>query len=96
MNKYRQECMLMRRACSGDLKKALCSGKSVVLDGFHVDPALYIWEFGLLDEIEAKFRSTNTTFTDDATLHLKCHQTRDCPEQTFLEVNSPTQGVTEF
>eukprot|EP00892_Ulva_mutabilis_P010003 jgi/Ulvmu1/7375/UM036_0035.1 len=53
LRKYRRECLLMRRALSGDLHKALRSGKSVILDGLHVDPGLYMWEFGLLDAIEA-------------------------------------------
>lgn len=50
--------MLMRRACAGDLRKALLSGKSVVLEGGHVDPGMYMWELGLLDAIDTASRST--------------------------------------
>lgn len=50
----------MRRACAGDLRKALLSGKSVVLEGVHVDPGMYMWEFGLLDAIDTASRSNTS------------------------------------
>lgn len=48
----------MRRAFNGDLDKTLRSGKSVVLDGLHVDPGMYMWEFGMLDAMAPKLNSS--------------------------------------
>ena len=43
---YKQECQVMRRALEGDLVKCICDGKSIIIEGLHLDPGLYIREFG--------------------------------------------------
>jgi hypothetical protein len=43
---YKQECKVMRRALDGDLVKCICDGKSIIIEGLHLDPGLYTSEFG--------------------------------------------------
>lgn len=43
---YKEECRLMRRALDGGLVKCICDGKSIIIEGLHLDPGLYTREFG--------------------------------------------------
>ncbi len=43
---YKEECKVMRRALDGDLVKCICDGKSIIIEGLHLDPGLYTSEFG--------------------------------------------------
>lgn len=43
---YKEECKVLRQALDGDLVKCICDGKSIIIEGLHLDPGLYIREFG--------------------------------------------------
>jgi hypothetical protein len=46
VDEYKEECRVMRRAVDGDLVKCICDGKSIIIEGLHLDPGLYTSEFG--------------------------------------------------
>jgi hypothetical protein len=54
---YHAECRLVRRALQGDLCKAVVAGKAVIVEGMHVDPGMFLHEFGVLDTVRAWARS---------------------------------------
>lgn len=41
-NQFREECRVMRRALQGELSKCLIDGKSLIIEGLHLDPSLYL------------------------------------------------------
>ena len=46
ISKYQEESRIMRRALDGDLVKCIGDGKSIIIEGLHLDPGLYLSEFG--------------------------------------------------
>ena len=46
ISKYQEESRVVRRAIDGDLVKCISDGKSIIIEGLHLDPGLYISEFG--------------------------------------------------
>ena len=40
-NQFHEECRVMRRALQGELSKCLVDGKSLIIEGLHLDPSLY-------------------------------------------------------
>ena len=45
LGEYQKECRIIRRALEGDLFKCLNDGKSVIIEGLHIEPRLYMNEF---------------------------------------------------
>jgi hypothetical protein len=43
---YREESEVVRRALDGDLVKCIADGKSIIVEGLHLDPGLYLDEYG--------------------------------------------------
>lgn len=43
---YREESAVVRRALDGDLVKCIADGKSIIIEGLHLDPGLYLDEYG--------------------------------------------------
>lgn len=43
---FESECRVVRQAVAGDLAKCLGDGKSLILEGLHLDPCLYLEEIG--------------------------------------------------
>eukprot|EP00002_Diphylleia_rotans_P000877 TRINITY_DN10473_c0_g1_i3.p1 TRINITY_DN10473_c0_g1~~TRINITY_DN10473_c0_g1_i3.p1 ORF type:complete len:404 (+),score=74.65 TRINITY_DN10473_c0_g1_i3:84-1295(+) len=39
---FRNECALIRTGVNGDIEKCLMEGKSIIVEGFHLDPAQYM------------------------------------------------------
>lgn len=46
ISNYQEESRIMRRALDGDLVKCIGDGKSIIIEGLHLDPGLYLSEFG--------------------------------------------------
>lgn len=42
LDNFRSDCKMVRDAVKTDLDKALKEGKSIILEGFHIDPALFL------------------------------------------------------
>lgn len=42
LDDFRSDCKMVRDAVKTDLDKALKEGKSIILEGFHIDPALFL------------------------------------------------------
>eukprot|EP00803_Ostreobium_quekettii_P010751 evm.model.scf_186.13 EVM.evm.TU.scf_186.13 scf_186:101302-105734(-) len=45
ITEFRRECWVVRKGVDGEVKKALKEGKSIILEGVHLQPDLYIQEF---------------------------------------------------
>lgn len=43
---YHQECGVVRRGIDADLGKCVRDGKSFIIEGLHLDPGRYLYEFG--------------------------------------------------
>lgn len=43
---FQRECHVVRKGLEGDLAKTVKDGKSIIIEGFHLDPGLYLYEFG--------------------------------------------------
>ncbi|KAK9815940.1 hypothetical protein WJX72_012313 [[Myrmecia] bisecta] len=46
VNEFQRECRIVRKGVEGDLIKAIRDGKSIIIEGLHLDPGLYLYEFG--------------------------------------------------
>ncbi|KAL3130851.1 hypothetical protein ABBQ38_000183 [Trebouxia sp. C0009 RCD-2024] len=46
VNEFQKECHVLRRSIDGDLVKTIRDGKSIIIEGLHLDPGLYLHEFG--------------------------------------------------
>jgi len=46
ISEFQGESRVMRRALDGDLTKCVTDGKSIIIEGFLLDPGLYLNEFG--------------------------------------------------
>ena len=55
---FQKDCKVIRKAIQGDLEKAFVDGKSIIIEGFHLDPAQYS-SLGL----DMKGRSTHNVVT---------------------------------
>eukprot|EP00741_Cyanophora_paradoxa_P008828 tig00001376_g8545.t1 len=42
LEEYRRECRVVRTGVEGDIRKSLKEGKALIIEGFHIDPALYL------------------------------------------------------
>lgn len=45
LTEFRRECWVVRKSVDGEIKKALKEGKSLIFEGMHLEPDLYIHEF---------------------------------------------------
>ncbi|KAL4437565.1 hypothetical protein ABPG77_003546 [Micractinium sp. CCAP 211/92] len=43
---FQQECATIRQALDGELCKCIRDGKSIIIEGLHLDPGLFLSEFG--------------------------------------------------
>ncbi|DBA83828.1 TPA: hypothetical protein ACH3X1_006347 [Trebouxia sp. C0004] len=46
ITEFQRECNVVRRSIDGDLVKTIRDGKSIIIEGLHLDPGLYLYEFG--------------------------------------------------
>lgn len=46
VGEFQRECGIIRRALDGDLCKCIRDGKSIIIEGLHIDPGLFLREFG--------------------------------------------------
>lgn len=46
VHEFQKECHVVRRSIDGDLVKTIRDGKSIIIEGLHLDPGLYLYEFG--------------------------------------------------
>ncbi|PRW57326.1 P-loop containing nucleoside triphosphate hydrolases superfamily isoform 1 [Chlorella sorokiniana] len=46
LGEFQRECATIRRALDGDLCKCIRDGKSIIIEGLHLDPGLFLREFG--------------------------------------------------
>ncbi|KAL0041761.1 hypothetical protein WJX79_003730 [Trebouxia sp. C0005] len=46
ISEFQRECHVVRRSIDGDLVKTIRDGKSIIIEGLHLDPGLYLYEFG--------------------------------------------------
>ncbi|GAB4819330.1 hypothetical protein N2152v2_006376 [Parachlorella kessleri] len=46
ISEFQQECRIIRRGLDGDLCKSIKDGKPIIIEGLHLDPGLYLDEFG--------------------------------------------------
>lgn len=51
---FQEESRVMRRALDGDLTKCIIDGKSIIIEGFLLDPGLYLNEFGPGGSLQAR------------------------------------------
>lgn len=42
ITEFCRECRIVRKGLDGDLKKAMKDGKPVIIEGFHLDPSIYL------------------------------------------------------
>ncbi|KAG0631893.1 hypothetical protein M758_1G287600 [Ceratodon purpureus] len=42
VTEFCRECRIVRKGLDGDLKKAMKDGKPVIIEGFHLDPSIYL------------------------------------------------------
>mmetsp|Transcript_20455 Transcript_20455/g.61589 ORF Transcript_20455/g.61589 Transcript_20455/m.61589 type:complete len:709 (-) Transcript_20455:317-2443(-) len=47
---YLRECAIVRRGINSDLDKVLKDGKSFIMEGMHLEPGMYLYEFGRLGQ----------------------------------------------
>jgi len=47
LEQFKRECQVVRKGVSADIQKCLTEGKSMIIEGFHLDPSLY---FDIFDE----------------------------------------------
>jgi len=71
---FQKDCQVVRKAIQGDLEKAFVDGKSIIVEGFHLDPAQYS-NLGL----DMKERSTHDVVTIVSSDHGKMKSTSDTP-----------------
>ncbi|GMH37956.1 hypothetical protein BSKO_05840 [Bryopsis sp. KO-2023] len=45
VNEYQRECCVVRKGVAGEINKVLAEGKSMIFEGMHLDPSLYISDF---------------------------------------------------
>ncbi|KAK9863060.1 hypothetical protein WJX84_002161 [Apatococcus fuscideae] len=43
---FQRQCRDVRRGIDGDLTKSIRDGKPIIIEGLHLDPGLYLYEFG--------------------------------------------------
>jgi len=48
LEQFKRECQVVRKGVSADIQKCLTEGKSMIIEGFHLDPSLY---FDIFDEL---------------------------------------------
>ncbi|KAL2643848.1 hypothetical protein R1flu_011435 [Riccia fluitans] len=55
LTEFCRECRIVRKGLDGDLRKAMKDGKSVIIEGLHLDPSIYLMneESGALSQKEA-------------------------------------------
>ncbi|PSC71060.1 P-loop containing nucleoside triphosphate hydrolases superfamily isoform 1 isoform B [Micractinium conductrix] len=46
VGEFQRECATIRRALDGDLNKCIRDGKSIIIEGLHIDPGLFLRECG--------------------------------------------------
>ncbi|KAK9831529.1 hypothetical protein WJX81_006265 [Elliptochloris bilobata] len=46
VGEFQRECRVVRKGVDGDLHKCIRDGKSIIMEGLHLDPGLYLHEFG--------------------------------------------------
>jgi len=50
LEQFKRECQVVRKGVSADIQKCLTEGKSMIIEGFHLDPSLY---FDIFDELSS-------------------------------------------
>lgn len=45
IDEYKKDCDLVRKGVKSDIEKCLIEGKSLIIEGFHIDPRLYQKDF---------------------------------------------------
>ncbi|KAK9837746.1 hypothetical protein WJX74_004123 [Apatococcus lobatus] len=66
---FQTECRDVRRGIDGDLTKSIRDGKPIIIEGLHLDPGLYLYEFGKYGVAHLLRNSSLSSGVDRQELH---------------------------
>eukprot|EP00879_Flechtneria_rotunda_P008427 GHRR01008828.1.p1 GENE.GHRR01008828.1~~GHRR01008828.1.p1 ORF type:complete len:921 (+),score=400.41 GHRR01008828.1:941-3703(+) len=72
VGEFRREARVVRKGMDGDLTKTLSDGKPIIIEGMHLDPGLYIQDFGRSSIIMLPARPTPTAAAVPSKCPLRC------------------------
>ncbi|EIE20940.1 hypothetical protein COCSUDRAFT_54287 [Coccomyxa subellipsoidea C-169] len=90
VREFLRECRIVRKGLDGSLFKCISDGKSIIMEGMHLDPSLYLYEFARFGQAHLKSGSLYNSDSNSAGA-----QRPDPASIPLEEGSSPSNAATE-